>query len=751
VFAFLLAASGLPVPEPTVRDVTVRGLRINGTTTLTITGDNLDRGPKLLLPFAAKQTLKPGSTDKQAVFEVTLPPDAPPGLHQLRVVTRGGVSTPVVIGVDALEQKPFAPKVAALPVALHGALNGSTVLETTFSGKAGQALVVDVEAQRLGGKLRPVVHLSSAKKLQLEWAWGTPALHGDARLTATLPADGEYTVALHDAEYATPGPGTFRMKIGTFDFAEQVFPPVATRETKSVEVLGPTVAKVELPAVRTAVTPLDWPKGGLWTGPRPFVELSKRPEFIKPDGPEKIMELPLGSVGVSGKLGAGEEDKFRVPVQPGSRVRFEVFAERIGSPLDAALVLRNDAGAVLAQAEDSPGTLDPVLEYTVPDKVTSVIVGVIDSQGRGGPRGIYRLTIDPVRNDGRGEFHLNTPLQRLSLSTGGRSVVPVFVERRGFNGKIALAADKLPAGLKLDGLTIPADADGTLITVTTTSTVPAGVLNLKGRGGLNEHPVTFKGHPLERIQPWLAAEFAVAPTSTKVADFTVDWNKFAADTKLVPGGKLALPVKLARIDALAPVRLTLLTSQAPPLVNGQPNPGAAIRLERPVELGAKVLEGEVPVVLPPDLPADAYQVAVLAELLSPDRQRVIASAVTPVRKLFVALPLVVKLDDTRFDAPLDAKTNTVVDVSGVIERQNGFAGDVVVAITGVPPGVPVPGPLTVKGSETDFAFKLTVPPNIAAGETKLKITASAIDPKQPNVRVKGRDVEVILNVIPPPK
>ena len=77
-------------------------------------------------------------------------------------------------------------------------------------------------------------------------------------------------------------------------------------------------------------------------------------------------------------------------------------------------------------------------------------------------------------------------------------------------------------------------------------------------------------------------------------------------------------------------------------------------------------------------------------------------------------------------------------------------------LTGVPAGVPVPGPITVKAAETDFAFKLTVPPTMAAGETKLKLSATAVpDPKQPNVRVKGRDVEAVLNVIaappPPPK
>jgi len=76
----------------------------------------------------------------------------------------------------------------------------------------------------------------------------------------------------------------------------------------------------------------------------------------------------------------------------------------------------------------------------------------------------------------------------------------------------------------------------------------------------------------------------------------------------------------------------------------------------------------------------------------------------------------------------------------------------VVSLTGVPPGVAVPAAITVKAGDTDFAFKLTIPPTTPAGESKLKLSATGVsDPKQPAVRVKGRDVEVMLTVIPPPK
>src|SRR5437763_675151 len=92
-------SSAVIAAEPALRNLDVRGLRIGGTTTLAIDGDDLGPAPRLLLPFAAKQTLKAGGTDKKATFDVTLDANVVPGYHHLRVVTDGGVSLPVVIGV----------------------------------------------------------------------------------------------------------------------------------------------------------------------------------------------------------------------------------------------------------------------------------------------------------------------------------------------------------------------------------------------------------------------------------------------------------------------------------------------------------------------------------------------------------------------------------------------------------------------------------------------------------------------------
>jgi hypothetical protein len=734
--------TSLDAAEPAVRAVSVRGLQLGGSTTLTVDGDDLGKAARLLLPFPAKQTHKPGATDKQATFDVVLGDGVTPGYHHLRVVTDGGVSLPVIIGVDKLPQRPFAADAGALPVALHGTVSGSAVAETTFAGKAGQLVLVEVEALRLGSKLRPVVHLYGPKKLQLAWAWPGTAPLGDARLEAKLPETGTYTVTVHDEQYAAAAPAFFRLKLGEWAAVDQVFPPVIGPNVKAVELLGPSSATVDVPPAKGAFVALPWPKGGTWTGPRPSAEVSTRTEVLEQPAAGKPQELPAGPVGVSGKLlTPREEDRYRVPVTPGTKVRFEVFAERIGSPVDVAVVIRNEAGAELARVEDGPGTLDPVLEYAVPDKVTAVVVGVLDSGGRGGPRAVYRLTVDP--GPPPADIRLTTPAQKVVLPAGGRVVVPVFAERKGYAGPLALAADALPSGVKLDGAAIPAECDGALVTVTGGKGDPA-VATLRGRGdGLPERPVFLRGHPLERLQPWLAAELAVAPTAAK-SDLAIDWRGLPEAVALKPTGKLSLPVKLTRPDGPNAIRLTLLTSQPPTLLNNQPDPTRSLRPEKPVELATKATDGEVVVLVPQELSSLAYDVAVQAELLSPDKQKVLATAFTPVRRLEVKRPVALALDGP---ARIDAKPGAAVEVAGTVERADDFKGDVTVTLTGLPAGLTVP-PVTVKAADAAFRVKFTLPPATKPGElTGVKLTATVVpDPKQPNARVRSRDVELTLNI-----
>jgi hypothetical protein len=471
---------------------------------------------------------------------------------------------------------------------------------------------------------------------------------------------------------------------------------------------------------------------------------------VRQAAPGKVQDLPAGPVGVSGRLLTSYgEDRFRVPVRPKTKLLLEVFAERYGSPLDAALVVRNEQGAELARAEDGPDTLDPTLEYAVPDKVTSVIVGVADAQGRGGTRAVYRLVVDPGGTArGRCGFKLFTPIQGVAVPAADRAVVPVLIDRAGYDGRIELSAEGLPGGARLDRADIPAGADGALVTVRHDGDAPGtAITHWRGRTADGEdRAVIQRGHPLERLQPWLATELAVA--AVQAADFQIDWRGLSADAGLVPAMKRPLPVRVTKL-AGGVVRLTLLTSQRPPVVNGQPDLQQSLRLEKPVEVPAGATDGDLTLLVPPQLPAPVYDVTVRAELLGPEKTTVQATAYAPVRRMAVRLPVAVHLEGpTRVEATLAAGSPTTVKLQGHVERREGLTGgDVSVVLLGLPKGVRA-DPVRVKAGATAFTLSVVLSPGVPAGEiTGLKLFASAApDAQRPDLRVRSRTLELTLVV-----
>ncbi len=747
--------------EPSVRTVDVRGLQVGAVTTLVFEGDGFGKSPKLLFPFNVTPVLKTGSTEKKASFDITLPADIIPGFYQCSLIAEGGVSLPVLLGIDHLVQKPFAVSIdQPLPIALHGTISGSQILETKFQGTKGQQLMVEVEAQKLGSKLQPVLHLYNSKKLQIAWSWPVPHLFGDTRLETTLPEDDTYTIALHDLEYAAGAPGLFRMKVGRWEFFDQVIPTVvAEGKVKAVELMGNMpVAKLNMPTIKGAGSVvLPWPSQGKWSGMRPFVQAGSSKEYVEAQAPpmQELAGLPLL---VHGKLSSpNEEDRYLLKCIPKSKLRFDVFAERIGSAVDAGLVLRNDKGVEIARSEDRPGSSDPLLEFTVPDNIASIQVCVIDTQGRGGPKANYRLAIEDISTpEVSANFNLITPIQRLSLNANSNIVFPVWANRNGYTGKIDVQFSQLPKGVKLEGNLIPPEGEGALITLSTnTEAVTPIVTTLIGKNDKGiDSDVGVLNHPLQRLQPWMASEIAVAPVSEKAPSLSIAWNNLPKDAAFVPGMKLNLPVKVNRADLGSPVRLTVLTSQNATKVNNQPDPKVALKAEKAVEVAAKASDATVTVLVPVGpFPASVYDITLQAELLSANKQVVLATAFAPVLRLPLRIPLVVKIDKPdKLEALFDSKKGSEFLFKGKVERSDGLVGDITLAATGLPAGAKFE-PALIKADKSEFDGKIIFPPALMPNEYKgIKLTASGVpDAKAPTIKVNSKEVELGLVLKPAPK
>ena len=819
LFALALGAiftAALSAAPPEVRNVDIRGLRLSGTNTLTFDGENLLPNPRLLtsLPIA-KQTVRAGALHNRVALEITLADGAQPGVYAWWLVTDEGVSARDVFTVDALAPQPFAPKIDSLPAALHGTIAGGTVRETIFVGKAGQEIICEVEAQRLGGGLRPVLHLYGPNGALLKWSLPSPALRGDTRLELRLPADGNYTVHLRDLQFAAPAPNHFRLKIGQWQYADMAFPPAIRRGSSvELELLGNGPAKsIGLPATfEGEMIPAPWADAKIASGLRPAVQLTDITERIeKREGaaPQILSALP---VAVSGRLEQpSEEDIYKFTVTPESDVQFEIFADRLGAPLDTTLTLRDEKNAQLATNDDGvTGSADSKLVYKVPKAVTNLVATVRDVHGRGGRACVYRLKITRTEPEKTAAgFALSIKDDAFAIPAGRAQVMRIEARRQGYDGPIALTFDRLPAGVKVASADILAGATGALLTFTADAPQPPLVTALRGKGGERESTAIDPDFATGKHQPWLAREFAVASVAKPTVDFTLNW---ATNNQSVPlGGKLALPLRCVRpIGHDGLVRLTLLTSQGMPVnAAGQPDVTRALRQEAAVQIAAdakaqqtfdaiavaqkaleaankvaadakddalkaaaalKVNEAQTKldeakkaaqtaaeaakndaafsVLVPADLPELPHQFAFKAELLQRDGRTVEAVAFTPVRALPVINPLVVKWAAPKFEVKLDAKTGAALELVGKLERLEGAKGEVIVTLTGLPAGIVVPR-ATVKDGETDFKLPLKFPAGFVAGEVKGVKAAATGKFFAGGPDIKSREVDAAINLIAP--
>lgn len=755
--AVVAFASSSPAAPPTIRNVNIRGLQVGGKTTLTIDGTDLLPAPQIVLPFAkAQQKLLDKATATRIQFEISLPESVIPGTYQVRIGNENGISNAVVIAVDGLRQTAFAPKIDARPVSFHGTLTGSTVLKTTFTGRAGESVHFEVEAQRLAGKLRPVLHLYDSRRVQVGWSLPTISLFGDTRLTVKLPTDGEYTLELHDLQYAAAAPAHFRLKVGNWSFADHVFPP-AVQRGKPVTLQFPLGDRT-LPFTTSSTighVPVPWFDAKTASGPQLRLLVSDFPELLEDLLPvsEAARVLPTLPVAVSGRTREpGEEDVYRLAVKPGDKLRFNLQSARLGSPTDMVLEIRNAKGGRLAINDDAPGTPDPRLDYTVPAKTNSLLIALRDQLGRFGDACIYRLTVTPLNAAASSApLVVSFPSDRLNIPRGGSIVVPVLADRSNGGSPVQLAFSNLPSGVTASSDGIAPGASGTLVTLTaaeSTSTPTIASLSSvsTSNGKTLKTTARLSKHPLATLQPWLQEELAVATTSSHA--FSIDWGTVPNNASLVLAARLELPVTVSRpADNPGPVRLSLLTSQTPPLVKGRPVAARILRVEKAIEIALGKNDGVLALLVPADLPVVGYDLAVKAEFLSKDKKTVLGTAFTPVKKLPTTNPVGITLTGTAPLTVAKTKTGATLVVKGIVTRRTKFSTDITVTATGQPGGTRVT-PAVVKADKNEFQVTLQFPANIAVGSVSgIKLTATAKpNPKQAKIVVRSNEIPLTITI-----
>lgn len=122
------------------------------------------------------------------------------------------------------------------------------------------------------------------------------------------------------------------------------------------------------------------------------------------DGPEVVAEkepnrgyhtaqtVKLGQT-VAGTIGGNQDvDCFRFEGVAGQGIVAEVIANRHGAPLDAFLTLADEAGQILAQADDLPSSRDARIEMKLP-RTGAYFLSLQDAHDVGGNLHGYRLQL----------------------------------------------------------------------------------------------------------------------------------------------------------------------------------------------------------------------------------------------------------------------------------------------------------------------------------------------------------------------
>jgi hypothetical protein len=574
-----LVSAGVLCAQPTIADLQPRGAQKGRPFTLTLVGKNLGDGGKIwstmpatFTPLAPEKT-GPMTEGRYATFLVEPSNDLAVGVYPIRVETPDGISNIQLFTVGAFpeyiedESRPGAlpnsndtiETAQALPpgpLTLNGTLRGAERDVFRVSAKAGERRVFEVEARRCGSAIDPVLEILDTSGKVLARSEDAPLLGLDARVDVTFPRESYYYAVVHDARYSTQTANFYRLMTGSYAYASELFPLGGRRGEIVQASLGPQKITADLRKVDKNSTQV-------------FVNLPDSPvlpiAFAVGDDPE--VTQPSAAVGVpvtiNGRLAKpGAVDRYQLSVSPGQPLMLHIEALELGtSKLMAVLTAFDEKGDRLGRSGDEPlaedvynvntsrTASDPMLRVQAPADAKTVIVTVEDLALRGGPGYGYRLNVQSLARDFR--VILNAPY--VNVPAGGSALVPVTVQRQGFDGEIELRVANPPKGMRVEGGMVVAgspvketpqnrNSRGVLILTADTGTsleplelmvegigkLPDGttlVRKAEGPGmsvnvaGATQQGSVDRQRPL--TAPWLGLELPVARTQAQPATLTV--------------------------------------------------------------------------------------------------------------------------------------------------------------------------------------------------------------------------------------
>ena len=428
---------------------------------------------------------------EMVLVEFAVAPDAAPGWRDLRLATPAGLTNPLNFYVGTLpelqEREPndeaFVLPPADTPVVLNGQIFPGDRDRFLVRAKAGQKLVMQVNARRLvpyladavPGWFQAVLTVYDAAGKEVAFA-DDYRFDPDPVLLYEIPADGAYTVEIHDALFRGRDDFVYSISVGELPFVTQVYPLGGQSGDKtSVSVSGWNLADKRMT--------LDTNPGGEWLRRTSLAHngmLSNTFAYAVDDLPECAQKEPNDTIEKAQKISPAtivngvierpdDVDLFRFKGKAGDQVVAEVCARRLGSPLDSLLRLTDAAGKLVEWNDDHEDKASGLITHKADSCLSAQLkedgeyfLQLSDAQHNGGPAYGYRLRVSAPKPD----FALRATPSCINVGAGRDAVVTVCALRKdGFDGPIELALKDMPAGFNLSGARIPAGRESIRLTL----------------------------------------------------------------------------------------------------------------------------------------------------------------------------------------------------------------------------------------------------------------------------------------------
>jgi hypothetical protein len=580
-----LSASAL-FAAPVIREIEPRGAQRGKSFQLVVKGSDLPFGAKLetTLPAAvsrlapSKEAIRP---DSELPFLIELKKDAPIGLYPLRVISNDGLSNVVLFSVgdlpERIEVESEEPKkdngsvekaqAVAAPSVVSGRLTAADIDFYSIRVRLGERLVFETEAAAAGSAIDTALEILDAAGKTIAKNDDAPGAGSDARIEHTFAKPGTYYIRLHDSRYSDQTVNFYRLKIGSYPFAEAMFPLGGQRgKPAEVQLVGGNLAQPVLVKPDTAGSKRYVPVHTPGSASLPML-------FAVSNDPDQLESVAAGvltpGVVVNGRVEKkGESDSYKLAVHPGEHWIIEVEASALGtSHLDALVSVLGPDGKKIASRDDL-GSADPAVPFEAPKDVTEVSVVIEDLLGRGGAAFGYRLKA----TRGPADFTVQVATPFVNVPAGGTQIVPIVVQRRGYDGALSLRIANLPPGMKQAGGNVPPaaaqqrfddpnprfSATRSTITLTADDEVKPGHWELKVIGAAD----TPEG-PIVREAEGPGLVTGVRGTRQKAV--TAAWLEMglpAAVSKRLPI-RMTTPVTLARVAQGVEFEMKYKIEQAP--------------------------------------------------------------------------------------------------------------------------------------------------------------------------------------------